>query len=183
MGEIMSKAENAEPGGMSRRTVVRTGVTAAWTAPAITVLAASPAFATASGPATLVMSGPTTAAHPPKDTVVTVSSGVRNGGGQPAGSLQATVSLTGNGKSGWGSATSATIAGQWVLSSTNGSGDQVTFVFTAIPTDLAGGATKPFTPTITLPANGKMASGTVTVTFTAIAAGGGSATSGPVPVP
>ena len=182
----MSKTENtknAEPGGMSRRTVVRVGATAAWTAPAITVLAASPAFATASGPATLVMSGPTTAAHPAKGTGVTVSSGVRNGGGQPAGNLQATVSLTGEAKSGWGSATSRTIASQWTLSSTSGSGDRVTFVFTATPTDLAGGATKSFNPTITLPANGKMLSGTVTVTFTAIAAGGSSATSGAVSVP
>jgi hypothetical protein len=164
----MSKNENATSGGMTRRTVVRTGVTAAWTVPTITVLAASPAFAIASGPAKLAISA-TTAAHPAKDTLVTVNSGVQNTGGQPAGSLQATVSLTGTAKSGWGSATSATITGAWTLSSTSGSGDTVTFVFTAVPNSLAGGGTKAFTPNITLPASGKMESGTVTVTTVSFA--------------
>ena len=179
----MSKTENtenAESGGMSRRTVVRVGATAAWTAPAITVLAASPAFATTSGPAKLAMSGTTTVVS--KGTVKTVSSGVQNTGGQPATSLQATVSLIGEAGSGWGSATSAPSTTLWSLSSTTkNSNDTVTFVFTATSSALAGGEIKAFSPTITLPSNGK--NGTVTVTFTAVAAGGSSATSGPVAVP
>ena len=151
---------------MSRRTVVRVGVTAAWTAPAITVLAASPAFASGSGPAQLVLSPiPAVTA---KGTAKTVNAGVKNVGGQPAASLQATVYVDGGGGSGWGSATSATIS-QWTLSSdpTKITDDRAKFVFTASPTDLGGGEARAFAPTITLPSNGK--TGTMRVVFSAVA--------------
>jgi len=93
---------------VARRSLVRTGVTAAWAVPVVTVAAAAPAFAVCSGTASL---GASTFASPARTMKeVTVSVTLRNAGSTSSG-LKLAVSNSGGGTldsvkaTGWSTAT------------------------------------------------------------------------------
>jgi hypothetical protein len=70
-------------GRLGRRSLVRTGVTAAWAVPAITVAAAAPAFAACSGAGNLSGSTHGTASRSGKTVTITVT--LANSGGTTSG--------------------------------------------------------------------------------------------------
>jgi uncharacterized membrane protein len=68
---------------LGRRSLVRTGVTAAWAVPAVTVAAAAPAFAACSGHSDLSQSSHGTASRSGKTVTITLT--LSNGGATTSG--------------------------------------------------------------------------------------------------
>jgi hypothetical protein len=156
-------------GHLGRRSLVRTGVTAAWAVPVITAAAAAPAFAACSGHGNLSGSSHGTASRSGKTVTITVT--LANSGGTTSGlalsvsgpdalhtldQVSATSGWTSSTASGGGSetltvlATSQLVCGVTPTASTftvklhtNGAHQPLTFVFTT-----ASGVGYSFTATV-----------------------------------
>ena len=128
---------------LGRRSLVRTGVTAAWAVPAITVAAAAPAFAACSGQADVSGSTHGTPSRSGKTVMITVT--LSNSGGTTSGLMVAVSgpdalhTLDQVSASGWTTA-SADSGGSQTLTSVAGA-------------DLGCGALTAFTFTIMLHSN------------------------------
>jgi hypothetical protein len=71
------------PGHLARRSLVRTGLTAAWAVPAVTIAASAPAFAACSGHGNLSGSSHETPSRSSKTVTITVT--LANSGGTTSG--------------------------------------------------------------------------------------------------
>ena len=158
-------------GALTRRSVVRAGVAAAWTAPLVQVMAAAPAQAVGSGVTLSWVSGAFSHASSNRDFKFTGS--LKNNGTQTTAALQITVVLTTNGTTSWtGAVVQSTPAGFSASSPSLGGSSgawTVTVTFTR-STQLAAGASVTFNPTIRCDTAVQDQSGSGTATATATGA-------------
>jgi hypothetical protein len=104
-------------GHLGRRSLVRTGVTAAWAVPVITAAAAAPAFAACSGHGNLSGSSHGTASRSGKTVTVTVT--LANSGGTTSG-----LALSVSGPDALHTLDQVSAASGWTSSSASGGGSQ-----------------------------------------------------------
>lgn len=152
---------------LSRRSLVRVGAAAAWTAPLVQVMAAAPAQAVGSA-TILAISG--TFTH--SSTTVTLSSGqIDVSGSGSTGSLQVSVTLDSTNSPGYTTTTVATTPASFTVGAGTTNGNAITFVFTAT-TQMTAVSSRAFAPSFTIPSgmSNKSGSGSATVTSTGSAA-------------
>ena len=164
----------SRPTGPTRRSVVRAGVAAGWSAPLVQVISAAPAQAVGSG---VVLDLTGTFTHASNSRAVTFTSGnLANNGTQTTTNLQITVTLTTNGTTNMsGTTVSTTPSGFTVGSGTLGGSSgafTITFVFTKSTPQVAGGSSTAFAPAFQVPNNAvrnTAGSGSATATSTGAA--------------
>ena len=142
-----STPTTSEPtGNLGRRSLVRTGVTAAWAVPVITAAAAAPAFAACSGHGNLSGSSHGTASRSGKTVTVTVT--LANSGGTTSG-----LALSVSGPDAVHTLDQVSAASGWSSSTAGGGGAQTLTVLASSPL-LCGASPTGTTFTVKLHTNG-----------------------------
>jgi hypothetical protein len=133
-------------GGLGRRSLVRTGVAAAWAVPAISVAAAAPAFAACSGHGDLTGSSHGTASRSGKTVTITIT--LVNSGATTSG-----LALSVSGPDALHTLDQVSATAGWSTASAGGGGAQTltSFATSQLP---CGGPPQAFSFTVKLHSNG-----------------------------
>lgn len=146
MPRPLPHSDDQADGRLGRRSLVRTGVTAAWAVPAITVAAAAPAFAACSGHGDLSGSSHGKPSRSQKDVTITVT--LANSGATTSG-----LALSVSGPNSLHTLDQVSATSGWSSASASGGGGALTLTTVATAQLVCGGPATTFTFKVRLHSN------------------------------